>query len=323
MIPESGSTLSSKQKSAQRGRIQGGKGDGMRLLRVKNGAGLEFTVSVDRCADISELSLKGDNFCYIGPCGYVSPALYDNKQAGFMYSFTGGFMTTCGLTAVGTACVDEGVDIPLHGTVSHSPCENIRHWIENDEIHIVATVREAALFRDQLVMERHSVCPLFKNEIYLTDTITNIGRKQSPFQMMYHCNMGYPLLSENAVLSMTSKKVEPRDEHAATGIERYHLMEKPQADFEEMCYNIVMEQNPVVELYNPDINKGMRMKFDVNELDCFTEWKMMGDYEYVLGLEPGNCTTEGRDVMRKQNKLKFIEPGETKNHHLKFEFFEK
>lgn len=308
---------------AQLLKIEGGKGDGMRLLKVKSGAGLEFTISVDRCADISELSLKGDNFCYIGPCGYVSNKLYNKTGAEFMHSFTGGFMTTCGLTAVGASCVDEGEDIPLHGTVAHSPSENLRYWIENDEIHIVATIREAAMFRDQLVLERHYVCPLFKNELYLTDTITNIGRKHSPFQMLYHCNMGYPLLSENAVLSMTSKIVEPRDEHAATGFDRYYLMEKPQPDFEEMCYNITMEENPVVELYNPDIKKGMRMMFDIKELDYFTEWKMMGDYEYVLGLEPGNCTTEGRDVMRKQGKLKFINPGETKTHHLKFEFFEK
>ena len=34
-------------------RLQGGKGDGMRLLQVRNGKGLEFTVSADRCADIS------------------------------------------------------------------------------------------------------------------------------------------------------------------------------------------------------------------------------------------------------------------------------
>lgn len=308
---------------AQLFKIEGGKGDGMRLLKVKSGAGLEFTISVDRCADISELSLKGDNFCYIAPCGYVSNKLYNKTGAEFMHSFNAGFMTTCGLTAIGAACVDEGEPIPLHGTVAHSPAENLRYWIENDEIHIVAQIREAAMFRDQLVMERHYVCPLFKNELYLTDTITNIGRKQSPFQMLYHCNMGYPLLSENAVLSMTSKTVEPRDAHAATGFDRYYLMEKPQPDFEEMCYNITMEENPVVELYNPDIKKGMRMMFDTKELDYFTEWKMMGDYEYVLGLEPGNCTTEGRDVMRKQGKLKFIEPGETKTHHLKFEFFEK
>lgn len=304
-------------------KIEGGKGDGMRLLKVKSGAGLEFTISLDRCADISELSLKGVNFCYIAPCGYVSNKLYDNKDAGFMYSFTGGFMTTCGLTAVGANCVDEGVDVPLHGTVSHSPAENFRYWVENDEIHIVAEIREAALFRDQLVMERHYVCPLFKNELYLTDTIKNIGRKQSPFMMLYHCNMGYPLLSENAVLNMSVESVQPRDAHAATGLDRYNLMEKPQSDYEEMCYNIKMKENPVVELYNPDIKMGIRMMFDINELDCFTEWKMMGDYEYVLGLEPGTCTTEGRKHIRDNGLLKFIEPGEIKTHHLKFEFFDK
>ena len=34
-------------------RLTGGKGDGMRLLQVRNGKGLDFTVSADRCADIS------------------------------------------------------------------------------------------------------------------------------------------------------------------------------------------------------------------------------------------------------------------------------
>ena len=33
-------------------RLVGGKGDGMRLLEVRNGKGLECTVSADRCADL-------------------------------------------------------------------------------------------------------------------------------------------------------------------------------------------------------------------------------------------------------------------------------
>ena len=45
-------------------RLQGGKGDGMRLLQVRNGKGLEFTVSADRCADISRLIFRGEN------CGF-------------------------------------------------------------------------------------------------------------------------------------------------------------------------------------------------------------------------------------------------------------
>ena len=42
-------------------RLVGGKGDGMRIFSVKSGGGLEFTVSLDRCADISRLSLCGEN----------------------------------------------------------------------------------------------------------------------------------------------------------------------------------------------------------------------------------------------------------------------
>ena len=64
------------------------------------------------------------------------------------------------------------------------------------------------------------------------------------------------------------------------------------------------------------------MSYDTSELPFFTEWKVMGEYEYVLGIEPGNCHPDGRDVMRASGDLEFLAPGETKTHHLNFEFFE-
>ena len=42
-------------------RLVGGKGDGMRLLQIRNGLGLEMTVSLDRCADICRLSNASDS----------------------------------------------------------------------------------------------------------------------------------------------------------------------------------------------------------------------------------------------------------------------
>ena len=83
-------------------RLAGGKGDGMRLLQVKNGLGLEFTVSADRCADIARLSLHGQNCGFFSVNGYVDPAYYDDRQAGWLKNFTAGFLTTCGLLAVGS-----------------------------------------------------------------------------------------------------------------------------------------------------------------------------------------------------------------------------
>lgn len=303
-------------------RIVGGKGDGMRILNVRNGKGLEFTVLADRAADIARLSLKGDNFGYFAPCGYVSPKFYDNKGAGFLKSFTGGFMTTCGLTAVGSPCVDDGEELPLHGTIANTPCENIAHWTENDEIHIKAIVRDAAIFDYQLILEREYVCSLTENKLILTDKIKNIGSKTAPIEVLYHCNMGYPLLSENAVLNIPSNKVTARDAHAQTGIDCCAVMEKPQAGYEEMCYYHEFEGQAQVSIFNHDIQKGLRMSFDTAELKCFAEWKMMGEYDYVLGLEPGNCYPDGRDVMRQKGMLEFLKSGETKTHHITFEFVE-
>ena len=303
-------------------RIVGGKGDGMRMLNVRNASGLEFSVSLDRCADLVKVSLKGDNYGFFAPCGYVSPKYYDNVGAGFLKSFTAGFLTTCGLTAVGSPCIDEGEELPLHGTISNTPCENYSHWIENDEIHIKATIRDAALFSYHLILEREYICPLYKNIIYMNDTVKNIGNKEAPFEILYHCNIGYPLLSEDAKLNIPSLNVKPRDEHAKTGLDKWSEVEKPQAGYEEMCYFHDMKGMPTVSIYNEKIGKGLEIEYDTKELKCFTQWKMMGEYEYVMGLEPGNCLPDGRKSMREQGILEFLKPDEKKKFSLKFNFTE-
>ena len=135
-------------------RLSGGRGDGMRMLYVRNGRGLDFWVSADRCADIARLSFKGDNFGYFAPCGYVAPQYYDSNGAGFLKSFTAGFFTTCGLTAVGSPCVDDGEELPLHGTVSHIPA--VLNGLEesDDALVVTLTVTDAVLFGRKLVMKR-------------------------------------------------------------------------------------------------------------------------------------------------------------------------
>ena len=47
----------------------------------------------------------------------------------------------------------------------------------------------------------------------------------------------------------------------------------------------------------------------------------MGDREYVLGLEPGNCTPDGRDVMRKNGTLTILQPDDTYKTELTFRFY--
>ena len=307
--------------SVKEARLVGGKQDNMRVLIVKNASGLEFTVSLDRCADIAELSVKGDNFAFIGPCGYVAPTYYDNKGANFLKSFTAGFLTTCGLNNVGGNVNVDGVEYGLHGSIANTPCEKYCYFVENNEIHVKAVIRDASLFNDKLLLEREYVCPINENVIYLKDTVKNIGFNDTPVMILYHCNMGYPLLSEDAKLNIPTNKVVARDAHAQTGIDNWNVIEKPQKDYQEMCFFHEMnEETPTVSLYNEKINKGVEITYNTKELPCFTQWKMMGQGEYVLGLEPGTCNPDGRIEILKKGTYDNLGAGQSKNYNLKFKF---
>lgn len=302
---------SSQISGVEEHRLVGGKGDGMRLLEVRNGLGLHFTVSVDRAADITRLYFKGDNYGYISPCGYVAPTYYDEKGLGFLKSFTAGFLTTCGLTAVGSPCIDEGKELPLHGTVHNTPAEYIYFTEDEGKIEIHATINQMGIFSDKLMMYRKITCSKQSNQIVIEDTIKNLGDTKTPLMLLYHMNIGYPLLSENAELYVPSNRIIARNEHAQKDIKTWDIISEPKAHFEEQCYyhNFDQEQG-TAKIFNSEIGKGLSISFDTKSLDYFVQWKMLGEKDYVLGLEPGNCHPDGRDKMRSENKLKFIEPGD-------------
>ena len=313
----------SQMASVEEHRLVGGRGDGIRLFEIRNETGLELTVSADRCADLARVRVNGVNIGYFAPCGYVAPAFYDPRGPEFLKSFTAGFMTTCGLTAVGSPCVDEGEELPLHGSIGNTPAENVQWERTDSELILRATVRQASLFGPQLLLRRTYTCALRENRFTITDVCENIGPKESPLMTLYHVNIGYPMLSEHAQVRIPADRVTPRNAHAAEDTANCLNMEVPQADYEERCYyHQVRTQDgwAQVGIANPDIGLGMRMRFDPSALDHFTEWKMMGVHEYVLGMEPGNCSPDGRDVMRKTGELHFLKPGETETHRICFDF---
>ncbi len=303
-------------------RLIGGKGDGMRLFQVKNGKGLEFTITADRGADISRLSYKGYNFGFFSANGYVAPSYYDDKEAGFLKSFTAGFLTTCGLTAVGNPCIDEGEELPLHGRVSNIPADNIYSTMNADEINIHATINHGGIFTDKLMLNRVIKCSKKTNTIEISDTVKNIGDSKSPLMLLYHINIGYPLLSEKAELYIPSTRVTPRNKYAETGIKEWNKMDEPQANYEEMCYYHTFNKEGLAMIFNSDIDKGLVIQYDATILDYFVQWKMLGVKDYALGLEPGNCHPDGRNIMREEDKLKYILPNEEKNFKVKFSIIE-
>lgn len=299
-------------------RLVGGKGDNMRLYEIHNGRGLDITVSPDRNGDITRLRYKGINMSYMSPCGYVAPAYYDNKGANWLNSFTAGFLTTCGLNGVGTPSVDEGEEIPLHGSIANTPCEKAYFCEDGSDLVVKTETSDETIFGRKLRLAREIRVSTSENTFTITDTISNTGDRVEPFEILYHMNMGYPLLDEDSVVKVPAAEVVARDEHAAEDIENCLKMEEPQAGYQERCYyHKFADSNGLASIYQPKLDTELTIEFDAKELDGFVEWKMMGVRDYVLGLECGNCYPDGRDVMRKTGMLKFLNPGEEKTYSVK------
>ncbi|MDO4187530.1 MAG: aldose 1-epimerase family protein [Lachnospiraceae bacterium] len=303
-------------------RLVGGKGDGMRLYEINNGKGLELTVSPDRNGDITRLRFRGINMSYMSPCGYVAPSFYDSIGSNWLNSFTAGFLTTCGLNGVGSPCTDQGEEIPLHGSIANTPCDQA-YFFEDDscggtELVVKTITKDETIFGRKLRLHREIRVSTEDNCFTITDTIENTGDKVEPFEILYHMNMGYPLLDEESIITIPSVEVVPRDDHAAEDIENWMHMEKPTDNYQERCYyHKFTGGKQCVSIKQPKLGTELTIEFDSDNLDGFVEWKMMGVRDYVLGLECGNCYPDGRDVMRKTGMLKFLEPGQKKTYEVK------
>lgn len=302
-------------------RLIGGKGDGMRLFQIHNGKGLDLTVSPDRNGDITRLRYKGMNMSYLSPSGYVAPAYYDSVGTNWLSSFTAGFLTTCGLNNVGTPNTDQGEVLPLHGSIANLPADYSYWAIEESEngtcLVVHSETKDETLFGRKLRLTREIKVSTDQNEFCIRDTIVNTGDKIEPYEILYHMNMGYPLLDEDSVIEILSAEVLPRNEHAASELAKWMHMQRPTAGYEECCYyHKFADKEGRAKIYQPKLGISLEICFDAEKLDGFVEWKMMGIRDYVLGLECGNCYPDGRDVMRKEGMLKFLGPGESQEYEV-------
>src|SRR6187431_587195 len=96
-----------------------GPARGARRLRVVNGGGLEFDVHPDRGLDIGAASFQGLPLAWLSSTGIGAPSLYDPVERGWLRTFGGGLVTTCGLDSFGPPADDEDGVVGMHGRVSH------------------------------------------------------------------------------------------------------------------------------------------------------------------------------------------------------------
>lgn len=294
-----------------------GWGRGMRAADINTGSGLQYTVLPDRGLDISLASYKGMNLVYLTCNGETHPAFYEPEELGWLRTFAGGLLTTCGLTHLGPPCIDDGEQLGLHGRFSTIPVKqfaDLSDWEGNEYRYKVrGIIEEGFLFGKKLKMEREISSVRGQNVIRLTDKITNFGNKPSPYTILYHMNFGYPLLSEDAELVIDPSETVPRDSDAVPGIKEFRNFIKPQPAYNEQVFFHTMKGNQygetTVTLRNKKVGTAVSINFNMNQLPYVTQWKMMGYGEYVLGIEPSNVLCKSRKALREENALPMLQPG--------------
>jgi len=278
--------------------------NGMRIIEAYNSSGLTFTLLPDRGMDIWSAQYKGMPLTWLAP-GSPHPPDYG---ASWLRIFNGGLLATCGLTHVGPP--EDGRDI--HGNYTRLQAHHIAQTgFENRALILAGSVVQSQLFSEQLQLKRRYSMRLGQPIIEIRDQVSNIGDQPAPFMLLYHCNLGYPLIREGTELIVASD-VYPRDDEAQAGVETWNRYTAAAPDYAEQVFfhRVKQEHNQTrAALLNEDM--GLKFAWDTDQLPYLTQWKNTRQGIYICGIEPGNCLPEGQNAARESGRLLMLQPGET------------
>lgn len=312
-----------------------GKAKGVEAVDVATGSGLEFTVLPGRCMDLNWTRYKGVPISWQSKAELTSGAYLEQEGMEWLRSFYGGMLTTCGFSNVGGPCREErrifGLqNYGLHGRLAHIPATQVcckEGWEGEEYIMIVeGQMRQSAVHGENMVLRRTITAKLGENKIWLHDEIENEGHTAEALLLLYHMNFGYPLLSGKSRLVVNSETIWGADSAAEQEMELCRQFHEPVHLENERCYFHELrtdeEGNTKIALINEELELGASLRFNRKQLPCLTEWKMLAESEYVLGLEPGNVNPIGRTQAKEQNKLQYLESGKIHTVDLELEILD-
>jgi Domain of unknown function (DUF4432) len=312
---------------------------GIRALEFRTGSGLAFDVLVDRAMDIGPAEHRGRTFGWRSATGFRHPGLHeyrDEDGLSWLRSFSG-LVVTAGLDhTLFTAEVDAAqyrypprttVWNGLHGRVANIPARLTGYgedWRLADRCVLWAEgeVRQAAIFGEHLRLRRRIEADLAGNDIRLIDTVTNHGFDPTPHMLLYHINLGWPLLDAGtrfvAPIARTPWFTDSVREQRVS----YQRFPPPQPGFVEQVYEHELVAGPggelAVAVVNERLGLGLQLSWSAAELPCFFEWLHLREGAYAIGLEPSTHHVGGEDAARADGSMIWLEPGAGRSYHTTF-----
>src|SRR5664280_2289208 len=241
----------------------------------------------------------------------------EKSAEGFLRNFFAGLLTTAGLSNIGPPCQDGDESFGLHGRVSNIPAEDVcisQGWHGDDyTIRLAGTVRQARTFGECLVLHREITTQLGSNALVVRDVVENAGSRPEPMMLLYHCNFGYPLVSADSRIYTSGGSVDPRVATPIEAVAHHDRLGEPQAGYVEQCFyhNLkAQDGRAFAAIFNERLGVGGYVRYRVENLPEFVQWKMLGEQEYVVGLEPSTHRLDRRAELIQQGQIRPLEAGE-------------
>ncbi|MBQ7164951.1 MAG: DUF4432 family protein [Clostridia bacterium] len=266
--------------SVRRYKIIEGREKGIDVIDCDTGK-IRFLLNVTKGLDIMQVYHEGQNVSFLSKNAFIAYNLpFENR-------FEGGMLYTCGLDSMGGR---DGYEI--HGTYHKTVADVTRAECTESGITVEATIINSALFGKNLVMKRRITADIGGETIKLNDTLTNEAFVDGNYCVLYHVNLGYPMLDEGGKIVTDAASVTPRTPWAKEKFNEVFDITAPLPAQEETCYFIRLNK-PEAAYINEKLGKKFLLKFSGNTLPCFVEWKSMASGDYALGLEPCSAELDG------------------------------
>jgi hypothetical protein len=316
-------------------RREDGSERGVRLVRLRTGE-IDVDVVVDRALDVGAAAIRGVPVAWISPTGLTGPWFAEPRGIGTLRTFFGGLLTTCGLEhTLGPTEDDVGYfaypgkareAFPLHGRLSATPARLTGYGTALDaavpHVYVEGEVRQATVFGEHFVLRRRIEADVGGRELRIRDVVRNAGYAPTPHMVLYHVNVGWPVVAPGA--RVDAAVGEPRFATEAAQDADWRVIEPPRAGAVEQVWEHTPRPGAAGRVHacvrNPDVGGGravgVEVAYDSTTLPRLFQWRVMGEGHYVVGLEPGNSRFEGRHAARAAGELDVLAPGDERRYAL-------
>jgi hypothetical protein len=300
-----------------------GSGDPARVLTARVAGGLSFDILPGRGFDIGDAHLAGAPLSWFSPIADGRP-LDDPRGRSWLNRFTGGLLTTCGPGNIGPPVTEtQG----LHGVAGQLPASDItyrvQHHPDGSVVELSATVEWASLFEPSLRLHRtisSGVDTTGAAYLHVHDVISNTGVVSAPVAMLYHLNLGAPLVVPGSTVRIGGRTPVLREPCAA--VPDAAVLPEPSSDLTEAVFE---HPEPPVDadgfstalIDRPDGRLALRISWSADTLPRLYQWVLPTRGRWALGIEPATAPLFGPDRDLPNQGSPLLEPGGQREHHLK------